>query len=80
MLRDVRRGLQDGGRVNEGPKVRVEASCSDCVHCRNDRYVCQGDSGFDVSCGHPDVKGDRRIGDTTWKTPAWCPFLGGQQP
>jgi hypothetical protein len=59
----------------EGPNVQFEASCFDCVYQRSDRYVCQGDSGFDVSCAHPEAPSDRSIGDTTWTTPSWCPLV-----
>jgi hypothetical protein len=56
----------------EGPKVTIERSCFDCRHCISESYQCQSDSGKDVYCGAMDKK---RIGDTTWKTPDWCPFL-----
>jgi hypothetical protein len=54
-----------------GPKVKLELSCFECVHCHATRYTCQGDSGSDVTCAAMD---HRRIGDTTWATPDWCPF------
>jgi len=63
--------------MNQGPEVEVKASCVNCVYCCNKRYQCQGDSGWEVRCEHPDV-GQRPIGDTAWRTPAWCPFLGGE--
>ena len=56
-----------------GPRLRVVSECTDCEHLREKSYAAQGDSGYVVSCAHPDGKG--RIGDTTWATPAWCPEL-----
>jgi len=57
-----------------GPQLTIEASCFDCEHCRSVSYQWQGDSGKDVSCAHPERSGEGGIGDTTWKTPAWCPL------
>lgn len=56
-----------------GPKLALIASCRDCAHCKSERYVHQGDSGCDVFCTANG--GQRLIGDTTWATPEWCPFL-----
>lgn len=57
----------------EGPAVRIAARCMDCRHCVTESYEVQGDSGSDVYCI---ATGSRRlIGDTTWDTPDWCPFL-----
>jgi hypothetical protein len=58
----------------EGPKVTVERSCFGCRYEHSESYQAQGDSGSSVSCVHPTV-GKKRIGDSTWVTPAWCPFL-----
>jgi hypothetical protein len=55
--------------VQIGPKVSVLLSCFSCVHVKADKYVCQGDSGYDISCGL--VK--REIG-SSWNTPDWCPL------
>ena len=63
--------------MNQGPEVEVNASCLNCAFVRAARYQCQGDSGWDVWCEHPSV-GQEPIGDTTWRTPAFCPFLGGE--
>lgn len=65
----------------DGPTVVVEANCFNCKHCQSESYRCQGDSGTDVYCAHPDVVtpivGSRRhVGDSHWKTPSWCPLLG----
>lgn len=57
--------------MQSGPTVKLELSCFDCQHCKSSRYTCQGDSGSDVFCG---AMNNRTIGDTTWKTPEWCPF------
>lgn len=56
-----------------GPSLRIEASCMGCVFERSDSYVIQGDSGHDVWCTHDTT--ERNVGDTTWKTPPWCPLL-----
>lgn len=58
----------------QGPMVRIEATCSGCVYVQSARYAAQGDSGCDVSCAHPNNPG-KSIGDTTWCTPDWCPLL-----
>jgi hypothetical protein len=59
-----------------GPTVKLELSCSECTHCKTSRYTCQGDSGTDVYCeAARDERGlMRRVGDTSWRTPDWCPF------
>lgn len=54
-----------------GPSVKLELSCFDCEHCKTTSYTCQGDSGSDIYCGAANM---RRVGDTCWKTPEWCPF------
>lgn len=57
----------------EGPRITIKASCLNCVHESSESYRVQGDSGHDVYCN---VGSERRhIGDTTWNTPKWCPFL-----
>lgn len=57
-----------------GPKLTVTASCFDCSFCKSEYYAVQGDSGRDVSCTHPPyAEKPRYIGDSTWRTPAWCP-------
>lgn len=58
----------------EGPTVRIDARCFDCRHCHSESYQVQGDSGHKVYCDHPQLDGMLYIGDTTWKTPEWCPF------
>jgi hypothetical protein len=55
-----------------GPKVKIQASCFNCEHCKTERYAVQSDSGTDVRCGAVDNK---YIGDSRWDTPDWCPFL-----
>lgn len=64
-------------RVNS-PRITVRLSCFECNHEDSTSYRCQSDSGHNVFCNHPDVVKDgkpKRIGDTTWDTPMWCPFL-----
>lgn len=56
-----------------GPLVTVTYSCRWCVYCLNSYYAVQGDSGFDVSCGHQDAPEQNTIGDSKWNTPEWCP-------
>jgi hypothetical protein len=60
----------------EGPLVTIRRSCFDCAHVRSSYYAVQGDSGCDVSC----AKVGRGIGDSTWTTPEWCPFLTSAAP
>lgn len=57
----------------EGPKLTVHADCFPCVYSRPEHYVAQGDSGHNVHCDHP-KSGGKRIGDSTWQTPGWCPL------
>ena len=61
----------------EGPTKTTRLSCIDCIHEHSVKYVCQGDSGHDVYCGHPDAPKipNNFIGDSTWRTPDWCPIL-----
>lgn len=56
-----------------GPVLTVAASCLGCEYEVSEYYEVQGDSGCNVSCRHPDGRG--RVGDTNWRTPAWCPLL-----
>lgn len=75
------RGMSSDNR--NGPKVTIKADCFGCAHAESERYTCQGDSGIDVYCAHPEAISSapsskaqrRRIGDTTWDTPDWCPLL-----
>jgi hypothetical protein len=62
--------------ARSGPLATTTLSCEGCVHEHSESYAVQGDSGFEVSCRHPDVNEGalRRIGDTTWRTPKWCPL------
>src|ERR1700679_3986849 len=63
--------------VKIGPEVTIKKSCFNCKVCTSESYRCQSDSGSDVYCSHPAFKdmpsGRKRIGDTTWETPEWCP-------
>jgi hypothetical protein len=62
-----------------GPLVTIGARCTACSFCHSEYYSIEDgndiDSGHSVSCTHPDIGGHRRIGDTTWDTPSWCPML-----
>ena len=69
-------------KVN-GPRITVKLSCFDCRHCESESYAVQGDSGMQVYCCHPSavsIDGARRIGDSDWQTPMWCPFLAAYHP
>jgi hypothetical protein len=57
-----------------GPTVEVNYRCSECICCKSERYVCQGDSGHDVYCENPIFQEKKRIGDTNWNTPDFCPY------
>lgn len=65
---------------HQGPKKLISYSCFDCEHVVSERYVCQGDSGRDVYCTHSAVAADgpRSVGDSTWSTPGWCPYMKEQ--
>lgn len=56
-----------------GPKVTTHRSCFDCEVCVSESYRVQSDSGQDVYCTHPSLAERKRIGDTNWETPDWCP-------
>lgn len=61
-----------------GPKLTLDATCYECIYKRSERYTAQGNSGADVYCVHPSSLVDgkqRHVGDTTWRTPVWCPEL-----
>lgn len=59
----------------DGPRVTLQLRCTGCLHERSEYYAVQGDSGHKVDCAHPSLsEGPRRIGDTTWTTPSWCPL------
>ena len=58
----------------EGPEVTTRMSCFECKHVKSEDYACQGDSGHDVYCKHPDAPEKHYVG-ITWKTPEWCPCL-----
>ena len=61
----------------EGPLVTIKRSCFNCRYEESDYYAFQSDSGHNVYCVHG---GQRRpIGDTTWITPDWCPFVAGEK-
>jgi hypothetical protein len=51
----------------EGPRVTIERSCQGC------RWVLS--SSYLVYCGHPSRKSCNLVGDSTWRTPDWCPVL-----
>ncbi|WP_422923684.1 hypothetical protein [Singulisphaera sp. PoT] len=57
-----------------GPSVRIVLSCFNCKHETSESYRVQGDSGSDVYCTHPQCGGKKRVGDTRWDTPDWCPL------
>jgi hypothetical protein len=57
---------------HEGPKLRIEASCYGCIHCKREYYACQSDTGYDVPCEHPSTPSRIGLG---WATPEWCPLL-----
>lgn len=61
-----------------GPKLRLDVNCGGCDYEHNVSYRVQGDSGHDVYCAHPASLVDgkpKRIADTCWTTPPWCPEL-----
>jgi hypothetical protein len=59
----------------EGPLVRVTRDCYGCRYEHSESYAVQSDSGHIVYCTHPSHPERKRVGDTNWQTPAWCPFL-----
>lgn len=61
-----------------GPTERIVRRCDECKACVSENYRCQSDSGHDVYCAHPSLPDRKRIGDTTWYTPDWCPVLAAR--
>lgn len=62
-----------------GPDERIVRTCNACKACVSESYRCQSDSGHDVYCTHPALPERKRIGDTTWSTPDWCPVIVAHQ-
>lgn len=64
--------------VVQGPEVTLKLSCFSCDFCKSQSYACQGDSGHEYYCHHPErltVSGTpQHIGDSHTRTPAWCPL------
>lgn len=56
-----------------GPRITVKASCFDCPFVVSESYRVQSDSGSNVYCAHPSFEKRRRVGDTVWDTPDFCP-------
>lgn len=60
----------------EGPSIRINASCADCKHCVSDSTDYEDgdsyDTSWDISCSY--FTPHRDVG-STWNTPNWCPFL-----
>ncbi len=56
-----------------GPKIELQLSCYKCQWCLNESYNFQSDSGIIVYCNADNKK--KRIGDTVWETPDWCPKM-----
>jgi len=58
-----------------GPVCVVQLRCAGCAFEASEYYRVQGDTGCHVRCEHPSLSSPRRVGDTTWATPSWCPAL-----
>jgi hypothetical protein len=56
-----------------GPFVVLK--CNGCDFYEQVRYSCQGDSGYDKYCCHPNFKPSREM-DEQGPTPDWCPLRG----
>lgn len=56
-----------------GPRITLKASCFDCPFVQSESYRVQSDSGHDVRCAHPSFDKPKRVGDTVWDTPDFCP-------
>lgn len=70
-----------------GPKLTIALSCQGCIYEYTESYYVEDgndvDSGCIVYCTNDmavtsaplvGTNGFRRVGDTTWNTPAWCPL------
>ena len=60
--------------MRTGPEITINKSCQGCECVKTESYAVQCDSGCDVYCTHPVVI-KKRVGDTNWRTPDWCPVL-----
>ncbi|HSN19771.1 MAG TPA: hypothetical protein VLS49_03790 [Usitatibacter sp.] len=71
-----------------GPRLTLAASCHGCVYEHSEYYCIEDgndiDSGHDVYCSNEravssapalGTNGLRRVGDSTWQAPDWCPLL-----
>lgn len=56
-----------------GPHINISFTCHGCKFETSVYYRCQGDSGHDVYCNHPDFSERKFVADTRWDTPKWCP-------
>ncbi len=64
----------------KGPRLMVVSSCLGCAYVLTTSYRVQGDSGTYVFCAHSAHAGiPRKVGDTNWTTPEWCPELPAAQ-
>lgn len=58
----------------KGPKVKVSFNCANCEYCIVDQYNFFDRIRLFMNCKHPDV-GGKKIGESTFKTPDFCPYL-----
>lgn len=58
-----------------GPLIHVDSSCWDCTYEKSERFICQADSGWYISCAHPDYPASGMQNRTTHSTPMQCPLL-----
>lgn len=59
----------------DGPRINIKVTCFGCRHEVSESYRVQGDSGHDIYCQHPTLSERKRVGDTCWDTPNWCPAV-----
>ena len=57
-----------------GPSVTITYSCGRCKHHTSERFQCQSDSGYDITCNHPYI-GQKHVASYGTRTPDWCPLL-----
>jgi hypothetical protein len=59
--------------MNKGPSARIELSCEYCDHCKTTGRTVMG-FGDQIFYSYCD-KVNKSIGQDTYQTPLWCPFL-----
>lgn len=61
--------------MQKGPHIILEASCMNCSFARSGQYIERSESGYEISCAHPDYPAEAKQKRTSSTTPTECPML-----